>query len=74
MTEPNQVRPVMQIVDLVRQLIEDAHYSGKADGVPAGRKQVVDWVEANTTEDEFGFRSFNNTRQWQAKLKDWGIE
>ena len=30
MTEPNQVRPIMQIVNQVRELIIDAYYAGEA--------------------------------------------
>ena len=81
MTEPNQVRPIINLAKLatglleqVRNYIETAYYAGKADGTGKGRNQVVEWIEANTTEDEFGFRSFNNTRQWQEQLKDWRIE
>lgn len=86
MTEPNQVRPIMKIVNQVRELIETAYYTGKVKGViesvdkavasgkKQGIKEVVDWVGEN-----FPYRMPVDGRYidegvWQAKLKEWGIE
>lgn len=43
MTKPNQVRPIMKIVNQVRELIIDAHNAGKA----AGRKGLLKELEEN---------------------------
>ena len=51
-----------------RKITEGAEISFRA-----GIKEVVDWIEQNTIEDEFHFRSFDVTREWQSKLKEWGI-
>ena len=36
-------------------------------GRQAGRKEVVEWVNKNWLDQ-------SNMKQWQAKLKDWGIK
>lgn len=71
MTEPNQVRPIMKILNQVRELIIDAHNAGEQKG----RKQVVDWVERNVGwRHDAPYKSAIDMHDWQAKLKEWGIE
>ena len=75
MTEPNQVRPIMKILNQVRELIIDAHNAGKAKG----REEVVEWIEENcigvntATQDPEDYMGIQ-LMKWQAKLKKWGIE
>ena len=42
MTEPeiSLAKPVMEVVDKVRQIVEDAFYAGKAKGKVEGREEV----------------------------------
>lgn len=80
MTEPNQVRPIMNLANLVTELmkqvrnyIETAYYAGKADGTVKGRKQVVGWLKARPSL-MIGLEVPAFLKEWQAKLKEWEIE
>lgn len=56
--------------------LEQAKHTGdicyKA-GVEAGRREVVKWVENNLVGDTENYITMNS-RKWDGKLKDWGIE
>lgn len=83
MTEPNQVRPIMKIVNQVRELIIDAHNAGELKGIAKGRKEVVEWFNRhkgavfatayygeNTTKQTYEI----DLEEYQAQFKKWGIE
>ena len=67
----SQVRPIMKILNQVRELIIDAHNAGELKG----RKQVVRWVHNNRCDLEPTTTYMHiDPIEWQAKLEEWGIE
>ena len=75
MTEPeiSLAKPVMEVMDKVRQIVEDAYYAGKAKG----RQEVVDFIGVELFEHNYsGLVHLLDdcfACKWQAKLKEWGI-
>ena len=69
MTEPeiSLAKPVMEVVDKVRQIVEDAFYAGKAKG----RNEVVEWIKSANHSGDF-YYSFDQA-ELEAKLQEWGI-
>jgi len=70
----SQVRPIMKILNQVRELIINAHNAGEQKG----RKEVVDWGEEpcphGITKHTKHYKKRDCPDCWQAKLKEWGIE
>jgi len=69
MAEPI-ARPMMEIVDSIRNLCSEVHEAGKAEG----RKEVVEAVKSmgfTYLGKWFPFENFEDL--WQAKLKEWGL-
>ena len=53
---------------------DDAYILGYEAGIEAGRREVVDWVEANLQYPTRGEGLvLKRNMEWQVKLKDWGI-
>ena len=78
MTEPNQVRPIMKILNQVRELIIDAHNAGEQKGIVKGRKEVLNWLHSPCPHtgglEEEQMYAEACPKCWQAKRKEWGIE
>jgi len=66
MTEPSNIKPIIRMTDLMRELLDEA-YKG-------GREEVVEWVENNHRNCpgtlEYLAVSVHN---WQSQLKEWGL-
>lgn len=61
--------------NIAKQETIDAIPNALVTGCKAGIKEVVEWLSIYHTDSPFcGFSIYLTEEEWQAKLKEWGIE